>query len=381
MIKKQLALIFVCRTIGSSIWGGLLPLLPIYASQLGANPSWVGNYFSLAFAAVLGGSVVAGWASDRFQHRRELFVAAGVISAVAIWLMGQVTSFWQLVLLTVGVWFMAGAAVTLLLVLTELLTEQAERGRAFSLLAMSMGLGRLLGGSMAGPIADRWGYTTMLLVLALFTLLWPAMGLWLKDKVEVANRSPSRHQGTRCRYLGRVLLLLLLANTLAWMARSTARLGTSLAMAELGFLSAAVSSTEALGGAVSLTLLPLIGWLSDRVGRRRLLASCFLVSAVGLAVLAVSVAYWHFLLASALVAFVLFSSNALGPAMVADVTPSGSLGKGMSLFMVTPSIGGIVAFAATGYAIEYLGTPVIFATGAGLLVVAIVLLNPLSSAD
>ena len=126
------------------------PLLPIYASQLGANPSWVGNYFSLAFAAVLGGSVVAGWASDRFQHRKELFVAAGVISAAAIWLMGQVTSSWYLVLLTVVVWFMAGVSVTLLLILTELFTEQAERGRAFSLLAMSMGLGRLLGGGVSG---------------------------------------------------------------------------------------------------------------------------------------------------------------------------------------------------------------------------------------
>jgi len=276
---------------------------------------------------------------------------------------------------------MAGVAITLLLILTELFTEQAERGRAFSLLAMSMGLGRLLGGLMAGPIADRWGYATMLLVLALFSLLWPAMGLRLKDKVRVANRSPSRHQGTRCRYLRRALLFLLHANMLAWIASYTARLGTSLAMAELGFLAATVSSTETVGGAVSLALLPLIGWLSNRVSRRRLLASCFLVSAVDLVVLSVSVSYWDFLLASSLVVFVLFSSNAVGPALVVDVISSGSLGKGMSLFMVTPSIGGIVAFAATGHAIEYLGTPVIFAMGAGLLVVSIVLLNPLSSAD
>ena len=205
------------------------------------------------------------------------------------------------------------------------------------------------------------------------------MGLWLKDKAGTANRHCSWCQETGRRNLGGVLILLLLANTLAWMARYTGRLGTSLAMAELRFLAAAVSSTEAVGGAVSVTLLPLIGWLSDRVNRRRLLASCFLVSAVGLAVLAMSVVYWHFLLASAFVAFVLFSSNAIGPALVADVIPSGSLGKGMSLFMVTPSIGGIVALTATGYTVEHLGITFTFVLGAGLLVLATILLNPLHS--
>ena len=49
-------------------------------------------------------------------------------------------------------------------------------------------------------------------------------------------------------------------------------MGTSLAMSELGFEAAAISSTVAVTGAVVLPLPPPLGWLSDRLGRKRFLA-------------------------------------------------------------------------------------------------------------
>jgi len=99
--------------------------------------------------------------------------------------------------------------------------------------------------------------------------------------------------------LGGRFTLLLLASIVASTAVFVGRLGTSLAMNELGFVAAAISSTGAMSGAITLPLPPLLGWLSDRVDRKRLMALCYLTGTVGLLALTVSGSLWHFWAAAA----------------------------------------------------------------------------------
>jgi MFS family permease len=247
-------------------------------------------------------------------------------------------------------------------------------------LALAAPLGSLLGGATVGPIADRWGYPTMFTAVALFSCLWPSTGLLLEDKRAAQERLDEAASPQRRPRFSRSFFLLLLVSILVGVVVFVGNMGRSLAMDELGFSAGAISSTEAIGGAVMLPLLPLVGWLSDRVGRKRFMILCYLAGAAGLLVLAASVSLWHFWIAASLLAFLFNINRGIGFAVVTDLVPQASLGRGMSLFLATPWVGGIIGYAATGRAVESLGMTVTLVLGACLPPIAILLLIPIREA-
>src|SRR5882724_2873129 len=143
--NKQIAALFFCGLVAWIITQGLLALLPVYAVQLGADPASIGYYLSLAFAALVAGTFAAGWLSDRFQMRKVLLIVAGLGSIPLTWLMGRITEFWELVVLTALVWFFIGMTFTTISILAGLFAGQSERGKVFGILAVNTSLGALIG--------------------------------------------------------------------------------------------------------------------------------------------------------------------------------------------------------------------------------------------
>jgi MFS family permease len=294
--------------------------------------------------------------------------------------MGRAPNIWYLTAFSATFYLWAGMTVTLISILVGLFARETERGRAFGILALTNPLGSLVGGFMAGPIADRWGYTAMFAVLSLFGILWPLTGFLLKDK-EVARVQPGETATAEKRPgLGGSFYLLFLASLAAMVASFVSTLGRSLVMNDLGFAATAISSAGAISGAATLPLPPLIGWLSDRVGRKLFLALGYLIGTVGLLVLPASVSLWHFWVASLLLSIFWAVNIGVGPALVTDLVPRESLGRGVSLFSTTTWIGGIIGFAGTGYAVQALGMTATFVVGAFLTLMAILLLIPIRRA-
>jgi DHA1 family multidrug resistance protein-like MFS transporter len=166
------------------------------------------------------------------------------------------------------------------------------------------------------------------------------------------------------------------ASLIAWTGAYSMMLVRSVHMNHLGFPLAAITSVTAVTGAVSLPLQPIIGRLSDRLGRKRLLTVGYVTGAAGRSILAWATSLWHFWAAAAM-GSVAGAANSVGQAMATDLVPPESLGRGMSLFHSSMWVGAILGFTATGYAVEALGAPATFLAGAVLSLVAACVVIPI----
>jgi MFS family permease len=99
---------------------------------------------------------------------------------------------------------------------------------------------------------------------------------------------------------------------------------------------------------------PAVGWLSDRLGRRSLLAATFGLMTLALWMLSVSTFLWHFWLVTVILA-VSGARTPLQNALVADTLRIESLGLGMALLSVSAWVGGIIGFGVAGNALQALG--------------------------
>jgi MFS family permease len=374
--KRQIIALFLCIIIALTIGNAIMALLPVYATQAGMDSSSTGNYMAFAFFALSAGSILAGWLSRRFQLHKPFLVAIGLINIPLYWLMQSITDFGMLMLAISFVWFLGGISFAMTNILAALSASETERGKVFGIVALAMGIGTLIGGAIAGPIADRWGFSALLAVSAVLQIFYVGMALLLEDKKSHTTQAENQAESSLEAPLGSTFYLLLGANAVASIAMFMSNLGRPLGMNALQFDATAISSVIAVGSAITLPIPALIGWLSDRIGRRGLIAACYLMGALGLTMLMVSTSLWHFWLSSVLIAFI-SASNGLTSALVADIIPRRSLGLGLSLINTGGFLAGIVGFAGTGYVIQGVGLPITFMLGAILPLIAIILLIPI----
>jgi MFS family permease len=141
-------------------------------------------------------------------------------------------------------------------------------------------------------------------------------------------------------------------------------------MAQLGFSAADVSSSIAVSAATTLPLPLFLGWLSDRVGRKRCLIVCNGLGVLGLLLLIPALWLWQFWLAASLLG-IAEKSNSVAQAYAADLTPAHAMGRGMSLFHSTSLFAGIFGMGGAGYMMQTIGLNPTFLFGACLSLFAI----------
>ena len=375
MNRKQILPLFVCSLVPWTVGNGLLPLLPVYATQLGADPKTAGNYLAFSYMAIALGAISAGWVSDRFQRRKIPIIIAGLAGIPVGWLMGRAGSILTLSVLTALLWFCGGIGLGLIGILTGLSASHDERGKIFGILSLTGGLGGLIGGLASGIIVDRWGFQTLFNVMTLFLICWPISGIFLSEK-KTERVDKQDESAKRKPVLGKSYYLLLTASLMASISGFVIVLGRSLLMSDLDFSATQISITGAVSGIIAMPLPLLMGWLSDRTGRKVYLFLGYGLSIVSLSILAVSTSLWHFLAVSALQAIFMGTNGTIGNALATDILPQESLGKGLALLTATGWIGGVLGFAGAGYALQSFGMLLTFVICMGLPLSAIVLLIP-----
>ena len=376
MSKKQLIPLCICNVICAAYGIGLTGLLPVYATRLGADSTLTGVYLAFAFLALAISTVIAGRLSDRFQRRKAMLIASAALMIPLTYLMGQAASLALLMILTAIVWFSAGFTVSMINILIGLSAEESERGRIFGILALSGGVGAVFGSFVSGPIVDRWGFTALFTLAALMFLIVPLAGLFVEDKFVPPVLHSASVGTSRGIFSNRTFLFLFCASILAHVANSQLILARPLIMDRLHFDATTITSAGAVGALIAIPLPLLIGWLSDRLGRKPLIMITYLGTAIGLLILAPALDQWQFWIACIL-QNTLGTSLVVGSALVADIFPRESLGTPLSLFSATPWIGFVIGFSMSGAAINAFQMTPTLILGAMLAFVAIILLIPI----
>ena len=155
MSKRQLFALFCASLFPWTLGSGLLPLLPVYARELGANSTVAGLYLALVYVGLVAGALGAGVVSNRLGRRKLPHILAGAIAVPVVWGMGRVRSILGLTLLTAALWLLGGLSIALINILAGLCAEAQERGRVFGILGMAGGVAAILGGLSTGPAVDR----------------------------------------------------------------------------------------------------------------------------------------------------------------------------------------------------------------------------------
>jgi MFS family permease len=374
MSKTQFFALFMTAFLVYFVGGGLMALLPVYLGRLGADPTQMGFYFAVAFAALSVSAGLAGRLSRQFNQRKPFIIAAGLLASPLVWLMGQAQDLLQLLLFTTGLWFAGGIIVTMVNILAGLFAEETERGRVFGILGLAIPLGGLLSGFASGYIADTWGYAALFSSFAVVYLGVPLLALGLQDTALDTDDSHIKAKRGAGFSFTIPFILLFVATTLAHIANAESILSRPLIMDSLNYDATAISIANAMGGLITLPLPLIIGWLSDRLGRRPLIIFCFLSTGIALAVLVGANELWHFWLSSALQTM-LVGSIVVGSALVSDWYDKENLSIALSIFGASPWIGFVIGFSATGSSIQaFTMTPTLLAGVFLALIAALTLL-------
>jgi MFS family permease len=371
--NKQLIYLFLCNFAILFVGFGLFPLLPLYAVEFDASPSFIGIYLAITYIAISIGSILAGQLSERLP-RKTLFAAAGLLGIPSLILLGQAESLWQVVILTALVWFAGGVGLSIANVLTSLHTTPSTRGRAFGLTSLASPLGAMIGGVIVGQMVAWQGYPLMFAALAVVWTMWPLLAIWkIEDKPICIPANPKPQAVSSAHRPGTVFIFLLVTVLLASMTVSVVRLGLTMSMKAGQFSASDVSTANAIGGLVTIPLTLMIGVLSDKLGRKRFLTLGYLVAAASAMMLIAAQQLWQFWAVSSLVLVARSVITSMSPAYATDLLSRKALGRALPLVGTMNWVSGVIGFAGSGYMMDLFGAVSLYGATTLIAILAVVM--------
>jgi MFS family permease len=353
----------------------IYPLLPVFLTTvLGANAGFIGAIEGAAesTAAVL--KLLSGWLSDRMRRRKPMVVAGYALASAMRPLVAIAQSATQVLLIRVSDRVGKGIRNSPRDALIADSVHPTVRGRAFGFRSAADNAGAVLGPLIAFVILARWH-------VSLRTVFWLAsipgaiaVVVAIAGVKEVrqqearTGKSPDLHGkmgGRFWAFLVVVLVFTLGNSTDAFLLLRARQLGVSVALAPVLW--------ALLNGVKSLSNIP-GGVLSDRVGRRPALVAGWVVYALVYFLFARATQAWHAwaLFAGYGIFFGLTEGAEL--ALIADVAPSHRRGSAYGWYYLAVGVGALPASLLFGLLWDRYGSPVAFAAGASLAIIAAIAL-------
>lgn len=204
MRNNRLLTIFLIVFVDLLGFSLILPLLPYYAEQYGANDIIVGLLTASYAAAQFVGAPLLGRLSDQYGRRPILLVSiAGTIAGFVLLAIAE-----PLGMMLGGALVAANTAVLALLFVSRILdgltggnisvaqayiadiSTPENRNRALGVVGAAFGLGFIIGPAVGGLLSVRFGYAAPAwAAAALASLNWLAVFLWLPESITPERRA------------------------------------------------------------------------------------------------------------------------------------------------------------------------------------------------
>jgi DHA1 family multidrug resistance protein-like MFS transporter len=261
-------------------WGQMAAFTPLFLRDLGVAqidiPRLVGIVAAITGAAGIPFLPFWGALADRFS-RQPLIVRSFVAYLLAGTIAVLARNVWVFVLGRSIMSLSLGNSGLMMTTLAER-TPAQRQGLAFAVMNSAGPIGAFLGPLFGGPIVDRWGFRTLLLInlgLMLVTVL--ALSLGYRDAYRGKSRAPIlRMAGESIRLTFgtprlRTLFLALFLLFAGWMLAFNYLPVVVTSIYEGENPASAIGLVLGGGGLVALVLAPTLGSLADRYGYWRIL--------------------------------------------------------------------------------------------------------------
>lgn len=365
-----LALIGFVAQVGIAV---MLPLLPLFATELGASPFTLGLLTS-AFAVTNGlGQLGAGLLTNRIGSRRFLSGGLALYASMNALIATAATAFWLVTWRALS-GFGGGALIVSQRIYLVEVTAPERRAFANGILSAAASAGMVAGPAFGGLIAAVGGLRAPFVVVAITSGIAFVASLALpRPRDHADNGGGGTENGAPERLAVRPIAALLLAN-LAMLAGYGAFITTyaPLATERLGWTTVDVGIAFSFFGAGSILLGPPLSHLADRTSRRGVaMAGTLPVALFGLSLVAGlpmgAVFAVAFVAGAGLTAY-----NASWYALLADVSSQQSRGRVFGIVSAISNAGIVIGATSAGILWERVDIGVAMLSGSAAILLGLV---------
>ena len=353
------------------------PVLPLFAASLNATPAEIGW---IVMASTIPGVLIsypAGALSDHLGKRRVL-LASLVVFASAPFLYLVIETAWQLM----AVRFYHGFATAIFgTVATAAIAERysAERAARLSIYSSVTIVGRSIAPFLGGALISLASFGAVYIACAIAGVLALGTGLLLRDDAPPAAKKklelPHFWSSLRTVLRDRGIMLVSLVEAAQYLVFGAIEAFLALYASSLGIPAWQIGI---ILGAQLLSIVfikPLMGRVSDRVGRRRVILPGLLIGAASVALLPFFPSFLGLSVLSLAFGLGFATVTSSTAALVADLTKDGRYGSSMGVLRTVMDVGQSIGSVLTGFMVGVAGYASAFTLLAAILVAAALMLG------
>jgi len=357
------------------------PVLPLFALALQASPSEIGW---IVMASTLPGILIsfpAGALSD-YLGRRRLLLAALVVFATAPFLYLIVSNAWQLM----AVRFYHGFATAIFgtvasaAIAARYTTDRATKLSTYSSITI---VGRSIAPFLGGLLISLASFQAVYIACAISGVLALAAGLLLRENtppVGTKLEMPRFWFSLKTVLRDRSIMLVSLIEAAQYLVFGAIEAFLALFAASLGIPAWQIGVILGVQLVSIIFIKPVMGKMSDRLGRKKIIIPGLLVGAVSIGMLPYAPNFFGLTVLSLVFGLGFAAVTSSTTAWVADLTRDNRFGSSMGVLRTVMDVGQSIGPVLTGWMVGYAGYGSAF-TLLGVVLLAAALLLGLTKAN